>query len=78
MRRARRRALPWSKIPTNIFDRGGLESDQRRGAKVYAPGELRSGGSKSVAISPEPVWVEWQIPGAATGSCLFVRLLGIR
>jgi len=34
--------------------------------------------SKSVAISPEPVWVEWQIPGPATGSCLFVRLFGIR
>jgi acetolactate synthase-1/2/3 large subunit len=30
-------------IPTNILYRGGLESDQRRGAKVYAPGELRSG-----------------------------------
>src|SRR6266481_9914024 len=30
-------------IPTNILYLGGLESDQRRGAKVYAPGELRSG-----------------------------------
>ena len=30
-------------IPTNILYRGGLESNQRRGAKVYAPGELRSG-----------------------------------
>src|SRR6516164_2014263 len=30
-------------IPTNILYRGGLESDQRRGAKIYAPGELRSG-----------------------------------
>ena len=30
-------------IPTNILYLGGLERDQRRGAKVYAPGELRSG-----------------------------------
>src|SRR5271165_4335209 len=30
-------------IPTNILYRDGLESHQRRGAKVYAPGELRSG-----------------------------------
>jgi acetolactate synthase-1/2/3 large subunit len=30
-------------IPTNILYRDGLESLQRRGAKVYAPGELRSG-----------------------------------
>jgi thiamine pyrophosphate-dependent acetolactate synthase large subunit-like protein len=30
-------------IPTNILYGGGLESNQRRGAKVYAPGELRSG-----------------------------------
>ena len=29
-------------IPTNILYQAGLESDQRRGAKVYAPGELRS------------------------------------
>ena len=30
-------------IPTNILYRGEIESNQRRGAKVYAPGELRSG-----------------------------------
>ena len=30
-------------IPTNILYRDGLESLQRRGAKIYAPGELRSG-----------------------------------
>ena len=30
-------------IPTNILYRGRLESDQRRGVKVYASGELRSG-----------------------------------
>src|ERR1700741_582897 len=30
-------------IPTNILYHAGLESDQRRGARVYAPGELRSG-----------------------------------
>jgi acetolactate synthase-1/2/3 large subunit len=30
-------------IPTNILYRGGLESDQRRGVKAYASGELRSG-----------------------------------
>src|SRR5215469_4030668 len=29
-------------IPTNIFYLSGPESNQRRGAKVYAPGELRS------------------------------------
>src|SRR5260370_3657803 len=29
-------------IPTNILYQAGIESDQRRGAKVYAPGELRS------------------------------------
>ena len=29
-------------IPTNIFYQSGPESNQRRGAKVYAPGELRS------------------------------------
>jgi acetolactate synthase I/II/III large subunit len=31
-------------IPTNILYRDGPESNQRRGAKVYAQGELRSGG----------------------------------
>ena len=30
-------------IPTNILYQAGLESDQRRGAKVYTPGELRAG-----------------------------------
>jgi acetolactate synthase-1/2/3 large subunit len=30
-------------IPTNILYQGGLESNQRRGARVYAPDELRSG-----------------------------------
>ena len=30
-------------IPTNILYQGGTQSDQRRGAKVYAPSELRSG-----------------------------------
>ena len=30
-------------IPTNILYGDGVESDQRRGAKVYAPDELRSG-----------------------------------
>jgi acetolactate synthase-1/2/3 large subunit len=30
-------------IPTNILYLSGPESNQRRGAKVYAPGELRSG-----------------------------------
>jgi acetolactate synthase I/II/III large subunit len=29
-------------IPTNILYRDGLQNNQRRGAKVYAPGELRS------------------------------------
>src|ERR1700747_156929 len=29
-------------IPTNILYQGGIQSNQRRGAKVYAPGELRS------------------------------------
>jgi acetolactate synthase I/II/III large subunit len=41
IRRARRVAL--LEIPTNILYQGGTQSDQRRGAKVYAPGELRSG-----------------------------------
>ena len=30
-------------FPTNILYRDGLVSDQRLGAKLYAPGELRSG-----------------------------------
>jgi acetolactate synthase I/II/III large subunit len=30
-------------IPTNILYRDGLESHQRRGAKIYAPRDLRSG-----------------------------------
>ena len=30
-------------IPTNILYQAGLENDQRRGAMLYAPGELRSG-----------------------------------
>src|SRR5262249_10156757 len=31
-------------IPTNLLYQRGLAADQRRGAKVYAAGELRSGG----------------------------------
>src|ERR1700758_2283084 len=33
-------------IPTNILYLRGPESNQRRGAKVYAPGELRSGADQ--------------------------------
>jgi acetolactate synthase-1/2/3 large subunit len=33
-------------IPTNILYQAGLERDQRRGAKVYAPAELRSGADQ--------------------------------
>src|SRR5262245_15673551 len=41
-------------IPTNILYQGGLPTDQRRGAKVYAPGELRSGGDpESIARAIE-------------------------
>jgi len=31
-------------VPTNILYQGGTAADQRRGAKVYSPGELRSEG----------------------------------
>jgi acetolactate synthase-1/2/3 large subunit len=34
-------------IPTNILYQSRLESDQRRGVKVYAPGELRSAADQN-------------------------------
>jgi thiamine pyrophosphate-dependent acetolactate synthase large subunit-like protein len=37
-------------IPTNILYQAGLESDQRRGAKVYAPGELKAGRTALVNV----------------------------
>jgi acetolactate synthase-1/2/3 large subunit len=46
-------------IPTNILYRDGLESHQRRGAKVYGPGELRSG------TDPHSIQQAIEIPLAA-------------
>ncbi len=58
-------------IPTNILYHGGLESSQRSGAKVYAPGELRSAADpRSIARAIE-ILASARRPLIAAGDGIF-------
>ena len=58
-------------IPTNILYRGGLESDQRRGAKVYGPDELRSGADPSSIEQTIEILLAANRPLIAAGDGIF-------
>src|SRR5215469_7146200 len=58
-------------IPTNILYRGGLESDQRRGVKVYPPGELRSGADPHSIERTIDVLLAARRPLIAAGDGIF-------
>jgi acetolactate synthase-1/2/3 large subunit len=58
-------------IPTNILYRGGVESDQRRGAKVYAPSELRSGADPCSIEQAITVLLAAKRPLVAAGDGIF-------
>jgi acetolactate synthase I/II/III large subunit len=58
-------------IPTNILYQGGLEIDQRRGAKVYAPGELRSGSDPDSIERAIEILLAAKRPLIAAGDGIF-------
>ena len=58
-------------IPTNILDRGGLESNQRRGARVYALGELRSGADPRSIEQAIEILLAAKRPLIAAGDGIF-------
>jgi acetolactate synthase-1/2/3 large subunit len=58
-------------IPTNILYGGGPESDQRRGAKVYAPGELRSGADPHSIEQAIEILLAAKRPLIAAGEGIF-------
>ncbi len=58
-------------IPTNILYQGGLENNQRRGAKVYAPGELRSGAAPRSIEQAIEILVAAKRPLIAAGDGIF-------
>jgi acetolactate synthase-1/2/3 large subunit len=58
-------------IPTNILYQAGLESDQRRGAKVYAPGELRSGADPRSVARATDLLLAARRPLIAAGDGIF-------
>jgi len=58
-------------IPTNILYQVGLESDQRRGAKVYAPGELRSGADPHSVEQAIEILLAAKCPLVAAGDGIF-------
>src|SRR5271165_4401157 len=58
-------------IPTNILYRDGLESDQRRGAKVYPPGELRSGADPQSVARAIDILLAARRPLIAAGDGVF-------
>jgi acetolactate synthase-1/2/3 large subunit len=58
-------------IPTNILYQVGLESDQRRGAKVYPPGELRSGADPHSVEQAIEVLLAAKCPLVAAGDGIF-------
>jgi acetolactate synthase I/II/III large subunit len=58
-------------IPTNILYQSGLESDQRRGAKVYAPGELRSGADPQSIKQAIEILLAANRPLIAAGDGIF-------
>ncbi len=58
-------------IPTNILYRDGFESHQRRGAKVYAPGELRSGADPHSIEQAIKILLAAKRPLIAAGDGIF-------
>ena len=58
-------------IPTNILYRGGLESNQRRGARVYALGELRSGADPRSIEQAIEILLAAKRPLIAAGDGIF-------
>jgi acetolactate synthase I/II/III large subunit len=58
-------------IPTNILYRAGLGGDQRRGAKVYAPSELRSGADPRSIEQAIEILLTAKRPLIAAGDGIF-------
>jgi acetolactate synthase I/II/III large subunit len=58
-------------IPTNILYLSGPESNQRRGAKVYAPGELRSGADQDNIEQAIEILLAAKRPLIAAGDGIF-------
>lgn len=58
-------------IPTNILYQGGLESDQRHGARVYAPDELRSGADPRSIEQAIEILLSARRPLIAAGDGIF-------
>src|SRR5579871_1823696 len=58
-------------IPTNILYQAGLESDQRRGAKVYATGELRAGADPQSIERAIKILLAAKRPLIAAGDGIF-------
>jgi len=58
-------------IPTNILYLSGPESNQRRGAKVYAPGELRSGADQHSIEQAIEILLAAKRPLIAAGDGIF-------
>ena len=58
-------------IPTNILYEAGLDSEQRRGAKVYTPGELRSGADPRSAARATDLLLAARRPLIAAGDGIF-------
>ncbi|MBV8136967.1 MAG: thiamine pyrophosphate-binding protein [Deltaproteobacteria bacterium] len=58
-------------IPTNILYLSGPESNQRRGAKVYAPGELRSGADPQSIEQAIQILLAAKRPLIAAGDGIF-------
>ena len=71
MRRARRRASRWSRSRRTSSTRADLQSDQRRGAKVYAPGELRSGADPRSIEQAIEILLAAERPLIAAGDGIF-------
>jgi acetolactate synthase-1/2/3 large subunit len=58
-------------VPTNILYQDGLKSDQRRGVKVYAPGELRSAADQNSIERAIDILLAARRPLIAAGDGIF-------
>src|SRR5208282_4971360 len=58
-------------VPTNILYQAGLESDQRRGAKVYTPSELRAGADPESIERAIEILLAAKRPPIAAGDGIF-------
>jgi acetolactate synthase-1/2/3 large subunit len=58
-------------IPTNILYQGGLETNQRRGAKMYEAGELRSGADPQSIEKAIEILLAARRPLIAAGDGIF-------